>query len=286
MLTLMIRHGMSTSCVYPLDTRRAFELAAEAGYDGIEVMVTQHRVTQDAEALLALSAEFGLDILSIHAPVLTRTAFVWGRDHREKLRRSAELAAAVGAATVVAHPPFRWQRRYAKDFVALVAELSEQHGLEVAVENMACFRSRGLRVQPFAFGYDPAPLACAALTLDFSHAALAGEDSLEIATRYGSRLRHIHLCDGTAPSPRGAFLDEHLLPGAGEQPVAEVLELLRAADWSGSIVAEVHLPSSGGDALRLSQLRASLAFAKRAFDSTEQSSKESPDAGELPYRLA
>lgn len=283
---MMIRHGMSTSCVYPTGTRRAFELAAEAGYDGVEVMVTQDRVTQDADALRALAAETGMDILSIHAPVLTRTAFVWGRDHREKLRRSAELAAAVGASTVVVHPPFRWQRRYAGAFVDLVAELSETHGLELAVENMACFQSRGLRVQPFAFGYDPAPLGCAALTLDFSHAALAGEDSLEIATRYGDRLRHVHLCDGTAPSPRGAFLDEHLLPGDGEQPVAEVLELLRAADWSGSIVAEVHLPATGGDALRLAQLRASLAFAKRALASTGENPKESPDAGGLPHRLA
>lgn len=282
----MIRHGMSTSCVYPLDTRRAFELAAEADYDGVEVMVTQDRVTQDATALRALAADTGLDILSIHAPVLTRTAFVWGRDHREKLRRSAELAVAVGASTVVVHPPFRWQRRYAGAFVDLVAELSETHGLEIAVENMACFQSRGLRIQPFAFGYDPAPLACAALTLDFSHAALAGEDSLEIATRYGDRLRHVHLCDGTAPSPRGAFLDEHLLPGAGEQPVAEVLALLGAADWSGSIVAEVHLPATGGDALRLAQLRASLAFAKLALASTGENPKESPDAGGLPYRLA
>lgn len=283
---MMIRHGMSTSCVYPTGTRRAFELAAEAGYDGVEVMVTQDRVTQDADALRAFAAETGMDILSIHAPVLTRTAFVWGRDHREKLRRSAELAAAVGASTVVVHPPFRWQRRYAGAFVDLVAELSETHGLELAVENMACFQSRGLRVQPFAFGYDPAPLGCAALTLDFSHAALAGEDSLEIATRYGDRLRHVHLCDGTAPSPRGAFLDEHLLPGDGEQPVAEVLGLLRAADWSGSIVAEVHLPATGGDALRLAQLRASLAFAKRALASTGENPKESPDAGGLPHRLA
>ena len=31
MLALMIRHGMSTSCVYPLGTRRAFELAAGDG---------------------------------------------------------------------------------------------------------------------------------------------------------------------------------------------------------------------------------------------------------------
>jgi sugar phosphate isomerase/epimerase len=286
MLALMIRHGMSTSCVYPSGTRRAFELAAEAGYDGVEVMVTEDRMTQDAVALRSLADETGLDILSIHAPVLTRTAFVWGRDHRTKLRRSAELADAVGASTVVVHPPFRWQRRYAAAFVDLVAELSEQYGLEIAVENMACFRSRGLRVQPFAFGYDPGPLACAALTLDFSHAALAGEDSLEIATRYGDRLRHIHLCDGTSPSPRAAFLDEHLLPGDGDQPVAAVLERLRAAEWSGSIVAEVHLPSGDDDASRVAQLKASLAFAKRAFASTGRASDESPDAGGLPYRLA
>lgn len=104
MLTRMIRIGMSTTCVYPLDPEHAFRLASLAGFDGIEVMVTRDEGTQDAAALLELSRQFDLPILSIHAPVLLLTHFVWGRDPQVKLERSAQLASEVGASTVVVHP--------------------------------------------------------------------------------------------------------------------------------------------------------------------------------------
>src|SRR4051812_4505753 len=77
-LGLMIRLGMSTSCVYPLSPEHAFRIARLAGLDGLEVMVTNDPVTQDPDALNALSERFGLPILSIHAPVLLLTTFVWG----------------------------------------------------------------------------------------------------------------------------------------------------------------------------------------------------------------
>ena len=69
----MIRLGMSTSCVYPLSPEHAFRLARQAGFDGVEVMVTDDPVTQDAHALNALSARFGMPVLSVHAPVLLLT---------------------------------------------------------------------------------------------------------------------------------------------------------------------------------------------------------------------
>src|SRR6476469_10480108 len=75
----MIRIGMSTSCVYPQPTEHTFKLAKRAGYDGVEIMVTNDDGTRDADALLELSERYSLPILSIHAPVLLLTQFVWGR---------------------------------------------------------------------------------------------------------------------------------------------------------------------------------------------------------------
>ena len=125
----MIRVGMSTSCVYPLESEHAFRLARLAGFDGVEVMVTQEEATQQAEPLLELSRRYALPILSVHAPVLLLTHFVWGRDPGVKLSRTAELATALGAGTVVVHPPFRWQAGYAASFLDIVRETSSQHGV-------------------------------------------------------------------------------------------------------------------------------------------------------------
>ena len=97
----MISIGMSTSCNFPMGVEQSFRLARLAGYDGLEVMVTTDPVTRDAESLRRLSDRYELPILSIHAPSLFLTQFVWGRDAEAKLQKSAQLAHDVGASAVV-----------------------------------------------------------------------------------------------------------------------------------------------------------------------------------------
>lgn len=260
----MIATGMSTACAYPHGAEQAFALASRLGFDGIEVMVTRDRLTQDAEVLNSLSKRYGMPVLSIHAPVLVFTQFVWGLDPVVKLERSAALAKAVGAPTVVVHPPFRWQRRYASDFTTAVREISNASGVDLAVENMFPLNVAGRRRTVYAPGWDPVTIDCDSATLDFSHAALAGQNSLEIARRLGDRLRHLHLCDGSKSVYEGGVFDEHLPPGDGEQPVAEVLEYLAGRDWHGSIVAEVS-PHGRSDDERTERLMRTLRFARTAL---------------------
>ena len=258
----MIRIGMSTSCVFPLSLEDAFRLASAAGYDGIEIMVTADRGTQDARRLSELSARYALPILSVHAPVLVATQFVWGTSPATKLSRSAELAAAVGASTVVVHPPFRWQPAYTRRFEEHVDSVAVKYGIEVAVENMFDVGVMGRNVR--AYGPSPVPtdLDVRSMTLDFSHAAMAGRDSLDFALHMGPRLRHIHLCDGLG----GAMLDEHLVPGHGSQPVGAVLAYLARTGWRGSIVAEVHTHQARTEDARLAILTETLEFAREALD--------------------
>ncbi|MBT2499618.1 sugar phosphate isomerase/epimerase [Agromyces sp. ISL-38] len=258
----MIRIGMSTTCVYPLEPEHAFRLAKLAGFDGIEIMVTQEESTQQAEHLLELSRRYALPILTVHAPVLLLTHFVWGRDPRVKLERTAELAAAVGAESVVVHPPFRWQATYALEFLRIVREISAEYGVVIAVENMFPWRAAGKNLKAYAPGWDPRIMDCDAVTLDFSHAALSGVDSLEFANDLGARLRHVHLCDGSGAIGEGQIFDEHLLPGYGREPVAEVLEALASRGWSGSIVAEVNTRKARSERERLELLRETLEFAR------------------------
>jgi sugar phosphate isomerase/epimerase len=264
----MISVGMSTSCVFPLPLEEAFRLARLSGFDGVEIMVTNDKATQDAATLRSLSHSYGIPILSIHAPVLLATQLVWGTDPKRKLTKSAELARAVGARTVVVHPPFRWQSGYARHFERVVGELAGEYEVEVAVENMFSWTVRRTQLRAYSPSPYPTDLAVDSMTLDFSHAALAGRDGLEFAHAMGPRLRHVHLCDGLG----GTLFDEHLIPGHGSQPVAEVLKLLSTTGWSGSIVAEVSTHRARTTDDRLAILGETLAFARAALANHPSSS--------------
>lgn len=258
----MIPIGMSTTCVYPLDPERAFEEAAEVGFDGLEIMVSNETMTQDPVKLRELSAQYGLPVLSIHAPVLLLTHFVWGRDPKVKLERTAELAAAVGASTVVVHPPFRWQASYAVNFLQIVRATEQRYNVDIAVENMFPWRAAGKNIKAYSPGPDPREMDCDHVTLDFSHAALSGVDSRDFVRDVGDRLSHIHLCDGSGPIGEGQIFDEHLLPGRGNQPIAEVLRGLADANWQGSIVAEVNTRKAKNEIERKALLSETLAYAR------------------------
>jgi len=236
---VVMQIGLSTSSVYPFGVEEAFYLARQIGYDGVEIMVTNDADTHTASRLRQLSREYRMPILSIHSPVYARTQLMWGLDPRRKVERSAQLAIAVGAPTVVVHPPYRWQGRFARDFELEVARITEDFGITVSVENMFPLAIAGFDIAQFTPSHDPVKLLCDALTLDFSHAAMAGRDALELTHAMGDRLHHIHLTDGTTSNAQGRLSDEHLVPGRGTQPVAEVLRYLASAGWNGSVVAEV-----------------------------------------------
>ena len=92
---------LSTSSVYPETTASGFELAAALGYDGVELMVGIDPVAADVDAVEKLRDFHAVPVLAVHAPCLLVTQRTWGDDPWEKLARSAEAAARLGADTVV-----------------------------------------------------------------------------------------------------------------------------------------------------------------------------------------
>ena len=253
---------LSTSSVYPERTPDAFEMAARLGYDGIEVMVYTDPVSQDADVLRRLCDYHQVPILSVHAPSLLLTQRVWGREPWEKVRRAKDLAERVGAPVVVVHPPFRWQQDYARGFEKGLAELAAGTDVIFAVENMYPLRVRSSEVAPYSPHWDPTALDVPHVTLDLSHTAASGSDALAMATELGSRLAHVHLADGTG-TPVGPVPDEHLVPGRGGQPCAELLGLLTPAGYDGAVVVEVKTNRAATREDREADLADSLAFARK-----------------------
>jgi len=249
---------LSTSSVFPEPTAAAFEMAATLGYDGLEVMVWTDPVSQDLSALQGLSKHYGVRVGSVHAPCLLVTQRVWSPDPALRLRRSAELAHDLGASTVVIHPPFTWQRDYARGFADTLRRLGRDFpDISFAVENMYPVRVRGREFVPYQPGWDPTKAGFDAYTLDLSHCAAAHIDSLAMADAMGEGLAHVHLGDGT-----GEGRDEHLVPGRGRQPCAELLASLAGRGFTGSVAVEVSTRRAPSRAVRQEDLAETLAFAR------------------------
>lgn len=248
---------LSTASVYPASTAVAFELAAKLGYDGVEVMVWNDPVSQDVEALRRLSDAHQMPILAVHAPCLLITQRVWTTDPWTKLVRARAAAEKLGASAVVVHPPFRWQRQYARDFVTGINRMAGETDVRFAVENMYPWRYRDREVLAYAPGWDVTDEEYRHFTIDLSHVATSRIDAFAMVERMGDRLAHIHLADGS-----GSGKDEHLIPGRGKQPCAELLEHLARTGFDGHVVLEVNTRRSASPAEREADLAEALAFTR------------------------
>ena len=249
--------ALSTASTYPESTATAFEIAARLGYDGVEVMVWTDPVSQDVDALRRLSDYHHIPILAIHAPCLLITQRVWGNEPWAKLERARAAAEALRAPTVVVHPPFRWQREYARDFVAGIDRMANETDVRFAVENMFPLRARGRAVVPYAPDWDVTLDEYRHTTLDLSHTSVSQSDAVAMAREMGDRLAHVHLADGVG-SPR----DEHLVPGRGTQPCAELLELLARDGFDGTVVVEVNTRRAESRADREADLAEALLYTR------------------------
>ena len=138
---------------------------------------------------------------------------------------------------VVVHPPFRWQREYAREFEAGLTRLSPTAATSrsrsrtstrccAAAPRCARTRRTGTRsswTSPHA-------------TLDVSHAAVSGSDVLEMAE--AARRRGSRTCTW-ATAPSRACRTSIWCPAAARSRAPSCCGWLRAAGYEGVVVLEV-----------------------------------------------
>lgn len=227
----------STAPFFRHPLREAFRHIADAGYERVEVMVTQDPATQEGHLLLGLARQFGLTVEAIHAPFLLVTRRVWGPQPVRKIYRAVQLAQEVGARLVVIHPPYRWQVRFSRWLERSLEDFAKVAGVRVAVENMFPVRLRGERGVSFHTAQELHELdRYPHLVLDTSHAAVAGIDIREAFSRHRGRVCHVHLSNNA-----GRGWDSHLPVDQGVLPIAEFLDLLASDGFGGSLSIELDL---------------------------------------------
>ena len=275
--------ALSTGSLYNYGIARVFELAAQAGYDGIEVLVDYRWDSRQPAYLRRLSTDYGLPIVALHSPFAVAVPD-WPDDQLGRLRHTVALAREVEVPTVVTHLPFRlhaivghWHAYRPRRFLlpvpllrrepyyhflddGQVAGLEDKAGITIAIENMPVHRFLGLRVNGYWFN-SPAELErFPHLTLDTTHLGTWGLDPLAVYERLRERVAHVHLSnyDGR----------EHRSPPDGHLPLAELLRHLARDGYRGAITIECHPDAldAGDEARCLVALRRALTFCRSHFE--------------------
>lgn len=242
------RLACSTASVFAKPLRMTFALIADAGFSGVEVMVTKDPATQDPRALRALADEHELRLDAIHAPFLLVTRTVWGTDPVTKIYRAIELAEGTDTPLVVVHPPYRWQAGYRRWLEEQLPELERTTGVRVAVENMFPLRVRGRTLGSFHATQTLEDLqGFPDVVLDTSHAAVAGLDLLDVLARLSGRIAHVHLSNNA-----GKGWDSHLPVDEGVLALDGFLDALSTDGFAGAVSLELDLRRllADDDALR------------------------------------
>jgi sugar phosphate isomerase/epimerase len=245
----------STGSLYVVDVGQCFELAAEAGYDGIEVTCDERWSSRDPATLLALSKRVGLPVRVVHTPFI-RFLPGWERpaDQVGRIIRTLALAEEIGADTIVVHlprkigwafldveasgrrtpfptpTPFRPVRQWLR---AELSSVQSQTAVKIAIENMPAMLVAGLRLNHWWWNtIEEWRHVHTWLTLDTTHWGTHGIDPLDAYRAAGERVAHVHLSnyDGR----------EHRLPHQGDLDLGKFLRAMAAGGYMGTISVEVH----------------------------------------------
>jgi sugar phosphate isomerase/epimerase len=245
---------LSTGSLHSYGLNRVFDLAAQAGFQGIEVIVDQRWDTRQSHYLKTLQGAYGLPIVSLHSPFVPGIQGWEPPGQLNHLQRTIALAQELGARHVVTHLPFRfadtwfnipWLREKPvllplpiprhddgyRRFLLNGLEAYAAAGITVVVENLPCRKLLG-----FAYnGYQMNNIAewgrLPHLNFDTTHLGTWGYDILAVYEQVKARVEHVHLSNFNGK--------EHRPPWDGHLPLDELLRRLKRDAFAGILCVEL-----------------------------------------------
>lgn len=270
---------LSTGSLYLYGVRRVFELAAETGYDGIEMLIDHRPDTWQLAYLEKLSSTYNLKIASLHSPFALQLPF-WPKNEGSRIERTVSMAEKLNASTAVVHLPTRWPysiltnsrqrlmiphfgKANTKDIAWFEQQLpfiQAETTVRIAVEIMPIHRIFRWPVNAYVWNTVSEWIRFDNLTLDTTHCGTWGVDPIQVFDRAEGRVKHIHISNL-------AGRKEHQLPAKGKLALDKFLRHAAAGGYSGHIVVETCPEAMEADSIdRVKQnLIDSLAFCREHF---------------------
>lgn len=230
--------SLSTGCLFRHPFQKVFELAAESGFDGLELIVNQSFIGVNPIRLVRSLQEIAT-IHSIHAPFMMLDG--WGGP-MDSLKESVKIAAECGIPLVNFHPA-SWMGLEIGFWRALykIRDFQKEIGLDgkviITLENMPWVGN--YKINPHILSKPERMIEFINehnlfMTFDCTHMG-SGKTSFinDFFLFYESgRIRNIHFSDY-------GHGREHLLPGHGILPLTRFLNHLRSTDYQRTITLEL-----------------------------------------------
>lgn len=229
--------SISTGTLFTFPLKKAFRIASEAGFDGVELIINQDFQKVNTRQVMAEMSQI-LPIRSIHAPFMPLDG--WGGPV-DSLKRCVELAAGCDVPLVNFHPPswmgvelkfWRWMYRVI-DFQKEVG----QGAVTVTLENMPW--TGRFRLNQYILSSTDELIEFLQernlfLTFDCTH----------MGSGKANFINDFYLCYNTGRIKNIHFSDyghgrEHLLPGHGILPLTRFLNHLRSTNYGEVLTLEL-----------------------------------------------
>ncbi len=228
---------LSAGSLYTLPLEKAFEIARDTGFAGMEVIINHDFQYGDNLALIRALQDI-LPVASLHAPFFQLDT--WG-NKIDQLFRTTRLAAEAGIPLINFHPPawmgmelkfWRWFNGV-KDFQQEVG----QGEVTITVENMPC--TGPFKLNPYLLGQTGSMIDFMQernlfLTFDTAHMGTSKANFLSDFHQFydSGQMRNIHFSDY-------GYGREHLLPGHGILPLTRFLNHLRETGYNNNLTLEL-----------------------------------------------
>jgi len=236
--------GVSTSCLFPLETELALARLGDLGVRTAEVYLNcPSEASPDFIRELARIARMnGMRITALH-PYCSDTEGIlfFGsyprrlRDGLAEYRRIFEGCAALGAKLLVFHGAKNFQsfpRELYWERYCLLQEEAQRFGVTVCQENVARCMSHDIGfLRAMAISVPQARFV-----LDTKQALRSGIASSELIDAMGAQLARVHLSDYRPGC-------DCVAPGEGEMDYAAFFERLRAIGFDGDVIIELYRSS-------------------------------------------
>ena len=244
--------ALSTGSLHTYTVSKVFAMASEAGYDGIEIIIDGRKETHDPDHLYRLSFEYKLPIVTFHSPFLANIEN-WPHDQLGRLKRTIKLAKELSVPLIVTHLPLKFQyinllklfnysrlslpvpylfrgRYYHFIRSVRLEEIKSKYNIIIALENMPARRIFGFTFNAYWFNTVNELSMFPYLTLDTTHLATWGHDSVEFYLKLKKHVAHIHISNYDGK--------EHRAPQNGKMPLGKFLHCLADDNYSGVLSVE------------------------------------------------
>ncbi len=255
--------GVSTSCLYPLETAKALEELQNAGIGNVEIFLNTYSELEAPYIEMLAQALKSKDTtaLSLHPFSCSMESFFFSTDYisRQKdgfafYEKYFAAAKTLGAKIFVFHgdylkTPFPFKKHC--ENILRLRELAREHGIEFCQENVERCKCGRIDYIKRMREYTHDDIS---FVLDVKQARRAKQDIFEMVDAMSGRIAHIHMSD------EKEFCD-CALPGMGSFDTKAFFDCLIKSGFDGSIVTELYR----GDFKTVQQLADSASYINRQF---------------------